>query len=99
MFGRLVLSFFLLNPVKSVEEMPVRAATPPIGTLTKAPIPVTAVAIPAEENEAVKVPKPIAEAWAMPNAFLYFLPLGCSDQPCAPIRKASGDVGDVGNDR
>ena len=44
--------WFLLNPVKSVEEMPVIAATPPIGTLAKAPIPVTAVAIPAEKRVA-----------------------------------------------
>ena len=88
--------------------MPVIAATPPIGTLPKAPIPVTAVAIPAEESAAVTAPKPIAEAWAIVKAFLYiFLPLGGSDQPRAPIRsvhqiffwrrKASGDVGDVGN--
>ena len=58
MFGQLVLHF-LLNPVKSVEEMPVVAATPPIGTPAKAPIPVTAVAIPAEESAAIKAPKPI----------------------------------------
>ena len=64
---------FLLNLVKSVEEMPVIAATPPIGTLVKAPIPVTAVAIPAEESAAVTAPKPIAEAWGNGKGyFLYF---------------------------
>ena len=85
--------------------MPVIAATLPIGTLAKAPIPVTAVAIPAEASAAVKAPKPIAEAWAMVILFIYFLPLGGSDQPRASIRsvhqifwrrKASGDVGNNG---
>ena len=79
MFGQLVLQF-LLNPVKSVEVMPVIAATPPLGTLAKAPIPVTAVAITAEESAAATAPKPIAEAWAMVKVFfIYFLPLGGSD--------------------
>ena len=66
--------------------MAVIAATPPTGMLAKAPIPVTAVVMPAEESAVVKAPKPIAEAWAMVKAFLYFLPLGGSDQPRAPIR-------------
>ena len=49
--------------------MQVIAATPPIGTLAKAPIPVAAVAIPAEESAAVTAPKPIAEAWVMVKVF------------------------------
>ena len=73
MFGQLVLYFFfLLNPVKSVEEIPVIAATPPIGTLAKAPILVTTVAIPAKESAAVTAPKPIAEAWEMVKVFFIF---------------------------
>ena len=56
---------FLLNPVKSGEETPAIEATAPRGTLAEAPIPVTAVAIPAEESTAVTAPKPNAEAWAM----------------------------------
>ena len=47
---------FLLNLVESVEETPVIAATAPVGTPAKAPIPVTAVAIPAEESAAVTAP-------------------------------------------
>ena len=66
--------------------MPVIAATPPIGTLANAPIPVTAVAIPAEESAAVTVPKPTAEAWVVVKVFYIFLLLGASDQPRAPIR-------------
>ena len=52
--------------------MPVIAATPPVGTLAKASIPVTVVAIPDEERAAVTAPKPIAAVWAMVKVFFYF---------------------------
>ena len=52
--------------------MTVIAATPSIGTLEKAPIPVTAVAIPAEKRAEVTAPKPIAAVWVMVKAFFIF---------------------------